>query len=170
MSEAKEPKTETTPVGAMGGKRGRSGDPQIETQKLPAGTSKATPKLSPELSGWSSTASRYVPSKASQPRRQAFSAGHLIIGTSKARPARTNTTSSGAAKRGNFTNTSKLIGEPEDNLTAALWDFGHGGVIYKTDQSFVTSMVVHSERNSAEPFELQVCHCSQSSPTSEICS
>jgi hypothetical protein len=48
MSEAKEPKTETTPVGAMGGKRGRSGDPQIETQKLPAGTSKATPKLSPE--------------------------------------------------------------------------------------------------------------------------
>jgi hypothetical protein len=47
MSEAEEPKTETTPVGAMGHKRGRSGGRQLKTQKLSAGISEAGRKLSP---------------------------------------------------------------------------------------------------------------------------
>jgi len=48
VSEAEEAKTERTPLGATGGKQGRSSGSQIKTQKPPAGTSKATPKLSPE--------------------------------------------------------------------------------------------------------------------------
>ena len=48
MSEAEEAKTERTPVGAMGHKRGRSGGRQLKKQKPPAGNSKASPKLSPE--------------------------------------------------------------------------------------------------------------------------
>jgi hypothetical protein len=49
MSEAEGPKIEeTTPFGAMGAKRGRSGGRQIKKQKLPAEVSKAGRKLSPE--------------------------------------------------------------------------------------------------------------------------
>jgi hypothetical protein len=48
LSEAEEPKTETTPVGAMGHKRGGSGGRQLKTQNPLAGISKADPKLSPE--------------------------------------------------------------------------------------------------------------------------
>jgi hypothetical protein len=47
-SEAEEPKTETTPVGAMAHKRGRSGGRQHKKQNPPGGNSKAGPKRSPE--------------------------------------------------------------------------------------------------------------------------
>ena len=47
-SETKGSKAEPT-RGTMGRKRGRSGDSQLEKQKPPAGISKSTPKLSPEL-------------------------------------------------------------------------------------------------------------------------
>ncbi len=46
--ETKGPKTETTPLGAMGRKRGRSGGRHLKKQKLPADVSKAGRKLSPE--------------------------------------------------------------------------------------------------------------------------
>ena len=45
-SEAEKPKTETTPLAAIGGKPGRSGDGQPKKEKPPAGISKSTPKLS----------------------------------------------------------------------------------------------------------------------------
>ena len=48
-SEAEKPKTETTALAAIGGKRGRSGGGQLKKQKPPAGIAKSTPKLSPEL-------------------------------------------------------------------------------------------------------------------------
>jgi hypothetical protein len=48
MSETKEPKTETTPLGAVGPKRGRRRDRQPENQKLPAEVAKAGRMLSPE--------------------------------------------------------------------------------------------------------------------------
>ncbi len=48
-SEAEKPKTETTPLAAIGGKRGRSGGGQRKKQKPPGGPSKAGPKLSSEL-------------------------------------------------------------------------------------------------------------------------
>jgi hypothetical protein len=48
-SEAEGPKTETTPLAAMGSKRSRSGGRQLKKQKLPPGISKSTPKLSPKL-------------------------------------------------------------------------------------------------------------------------
>ena len=48
MSEAEGPKTEITPVGAMGRKRVRSGGRQIKKQKLPAKVAKAGGMLSPE--------------------------------------------------------------------------------------------------------------------------
>ena len=48
-SEAEKPKTETTPLAAIGGKRGRSGGGQPKKQKPPAGIAKSTPKLCPEL-------------------------------------------------------------------------------------------------------------------------
>jgi hypothetical protein len=48
MSETKEPKTETTPPGAVGPKRGRRRGRQPENQKLPAEVAKAGRMLSPE--------------------------------------------------------------------------------------------------------------------------
>jgi len=48
MSETKEPKTETTPLGAVGPKRGRRRGRQPENQKLPAEVAKAGRMLSPE--------------------------------------------------------------------------------------------------------------------------
>ncbi len=47
-SEAEGPKTETTPPGAMGSKRSRSGDRQLKKQKLPAEISELGRKRSPE--------------------------------------------------------------------------------------------------------------------------
>jgi hypothetical protein len=47
-SEAEGPKTETTPLGAMGSKRSRSGGRQLKKQKLPAGISELGRKRSPE--------------------------------------------------------------------------------------------------------------------------
>ncbi len=47
-SEAEGPKTETTPLGAMGSKRSRSGGRQIKKQKLPAEISELGRKRSPE--------------------------------------------------------------------------------------------------------------------------
>jgi hypothetical protein len=49
MSETKQPKTDTTPLGAVGRKRGRSGGRQPKKQKPPAGIARSTPKLCPEL-------------------------------------------------------------------------------------------------------------------------
>jgi hypothetical protein len=48
-SEAEKPKTETTPLAAIGGKRGRSGGGQPKKEKSPAGIPKSTPKLSPKI-------------------------------------------------------------------------------------------------------------------------
>ena len=48
-SEAEKPKTETTPLAAIGGKRGRSGGGQPKKEKPPAGIPKSTPKLSPKI-------------------------------------------------------------------------------------------------------------------------
>ena len=48
MREAKGSQTETTPLGATGRKRGRSGGCQLKKQKPLGGSSKAGPKLSPE--------------------------------------------------------------------------------------------------------------------------
>jgi hypothetical protein len=48
-SEAEKPKTETTPLAAIGGKPGRSGGGQPKKEKPPVGIPKSTPKLSPEL-------------------------------------------------------------------------------------------------------------------------
>jgi hypothetical protein len=48
LSEAIGPKTERTPLRAMGRKRGRGGGRQIKKQKLPAGIYKVGRKLSPE--------------------------------------------------------------------------------------------------------------------------
>jgi hypothetical protein len=48
MSETKEPKTETTPLGPVGPKRGRRRGRQPENQKLPAEVAKAGGMLSPE--------------------------------------------------------------------------------------------------------------------------
>ena len=47
-SEAEGPKTETTPLGAMGSKRSRSGGRQLKKQKLPAEISELGRKRSPE--------------------------------------------------------------------------------------------------------------------------
>ena len=47
MSETQEPKTERTPLRAIGRKRGHSGGRQIKKQKLPAGIYKVGRKLSP---------------------------------------------------------------------------------------------------------------------------
>jgi hypothetical protein len=48
MSEAEGPRTETTPLGAMGRKRGRSGGRQIKKQKQPEEVAKASRMLSPQ--------------------------------------------------------------------------------------------------------------------------
>jgi hypothetical protein len=48
MSETKEHRTETTPLGAVGPKRGRRRGRQSENQKLPAEVAKAGRMLSPE--------------------------------------------------------------------------------------------------------------------------
>ena len=48
MREAVGSQTESTPLGAIGPKRGRSGGRQLKKQKPPAGISKAGPKLSPK--------------------------------------------------------------------------------------------------------------------------
>ncbi len=48
-SEAEKPKTETTALAAIGGKRVRSGRGQLKKQKPPAGIARSTPKLCPEL-------------------------------------------------------------------------------------------------------------------------
>ena len=48
-SEAEKPKKETTPLAAIGGKRGRSGGGHPKKEKPPAGIPKSTPKLSPKI-------------------------------------------------------------------------------------------------------------------------
>src|ERR1019366_10629968 len=51
MWETKQPKTETTPLGAVGRKRGRRWGRQPENQKLPAEIAKAGRMLSPSACG-----------------------------------------------------------------------------------------------------------------------
>jgi hypothetical protein len=100
MSETKESKTETTPLGAVGPKRGRRRGRQPENQKLPAEVAKAGRMLSSERMRIVLDSLMEVP----MPKR-AFIAKHLNIGSGAARPATPDTTSSGKAWNGDFTNT-----------------------------------------------------------------
>ena len=105
MSETKEPKTETTPLEAVGPKRGRRRGRQPENQKLPAEVARAGRMLSRERMRMSSTALRKCPYSTMQLPKRAFIAKHLNIGSGAARPATPDTTSSGKALNGDFTNT-----------------------------------------------------------------
>ena len=66
MSEAEEPKTETTPLEATGHKRGPGGGRQQRSKTRQRETRKPAPSFRLSACGLSSTASRNIPSKAAQ--------------------------------------------------------------------------------------------------------
>ena len=109
-------------------------------QKLPAEIPKGESfRLS--ACGLFSTALGNGPSFPTQLTKRAFTAKHLSIGSSAARPATTDTTSSGMGRRRDFTNTANQrwarVMIKRVAPVAAMAEYAMGGVIYKTDQSLV---------------------------------
>ena len=135
MSEAEGPKTETTPLGAMGRKRGRSGGRQIKKQKPPAEVAKAGRMLSPERMR---TCPRQ-PQGISHPSHAASKAGihrktlEYWIKRSAAGDAGYDIEWQGEIRRFHE-HCKSAIEEAHDKLLAAAWDIAMGGVVYKNDE------------------------------------
>ena len=107
-SEVEAPKTETTPLGGTDRKMGR----RIK-KKLEAEVAKAGGMLSPERMRIVLIASWNIRSYPTQLGKRVFTAKHFRIGSSAARPATPDTTSSGRVRYGDFTNTAnQRLGRP----------------------------------------------------------
>ena len=105
MREGVRSQTEATPLQSLGRKRGRSGGRRPKKQKLPAEISKVGRKRTPAcMVRFLDILAEYRVLSVPQLAEQAFTPKRLRIGASAARPVTPVTTSSGAAKRGDFTN------------------------------------------------------------------
>ncbi|MGA8820540.1 MAG: hypothetical protein WB624_24885 [Xanthobacteraceae bacterium] len=136
VSETKGPKTETTPLGAMGRKRGRRGGRQPKKQKLPAEISKAGRKLACMLLFLDSLAEYGVISYAARKagihrktaaywkkRSEAGDDGYDLEWRGETRKFHEHYESA--------------IEELPDKLTGLLYELAMGGVVYKTDPLLV---------------------------------
>ena len=138
MSEAEGKIEETTPFGAMGAKRGRSGGRQIKKQKLPAEVSKAGRKLSPELTRVVLECLREYPvlsdaaSKAGIHRKTL----EYWMKCSKAGDDGYDIEWQGLIWRFHE-HCQTAIEAAHDKILAAARDIAMGGVVYKNDQSLV---------------------------------
>jgi hypothetical protein len=136
MSETKEPKTETTPLRAMGRKRGRSGGRQLEKKKLSAENSKAGQMLSPERM-------RIVLDSLAE---------HRILSLAAAKAGIHRRTLEYWIKRSAdgdpgydvewqglewrfHEHCASAIAEADDRVVAAAWELTMGRIIYKTDKN-----------------------------------
>jgi hypothetical protein len=134
-SEAEEPKTETTPVGAMAHKRGRSGGRQHKKQNPPGGNSKAGPKRSPERMRFVLDNFAEYPIKG----RAAMKAGifrktlDYWLKRSAAGDDQYDVEWRGETAKFHEHFEAAML-EADDNLFADMRDIGMGGVIYKYDE------------------------------------
>ena len=132
MSEAKEPKTETTPLAVGGRKRSR------KKQKPPAGTSNATPNLSPERMRILLDGVAVHRNKGDVAVRAGIHRYTLGYWLKQSAAGKAGYDLEWHGETWKFHEHFKAaVCEAEDKLLGALWDLGHGGVIYKTDQSLV---------------------------------
>ena len=138
MSKAEGPKIETTPLGAMGRKPGRSGGRQIKKQKRPGEAAKAGGMLSPERMRIVLDSLRecpilsYAATKAGIHRRTL----EYWIKRSQAGDAGYDIEWQGEIWR--FHEHCELaMQQAHDKLLEVARDIAMGGVIYKTDQSLV---------------------------------
>ena len=135
MSETKEPKTETTPLGAVGPSEvgDVAANPRIKNCQRKSRKPAECYRLSAcELS---STALRKCPYFTTQLPKRAFIAKHLNIGSGAARPATPDTTSSGKALNGDFTNTAHQRSTRPTIAFAQSCDKIAMGVVSKTDEN-----------------------------------
>ena len=136
MSETNRPKTQATPLRAMDRKRGRSGGRQIKKQKPPAGIYKVGRKLSPERMQVVIESLREVPilshaaSKAGIHRKTL----EYWLRCSKAGHNGYDIVWEGIMWRFHE-HCASAIGEAEDRIHAAAWDFTMGRMIYTTDKT-----------------------------------
>ena len=137
MSETNRPKTQATPLRAMDRKRGRSGGRQIKKQKPPAGIYKVRAE-SFHLSGCelSSRASGKFPSYPTQPSKAGIHRKTLEywLRTNKAGHNGYDIVREGIMLRFHE-HCASAIGEAEDRIDAAAWDFTMGRMIYETDKN-----------------------------------
>jgi len=135
MSEAKEPITETTPLGTTDRKRGRSGARRIKKQKRPGEIAKASGMLSPERMRLVLDNLRECPilwvaaSKAGIHRRTL----EYWIKRSRAGDAGYDIEWQGEIWRFHE-HCESAIEEADDKLLEAVWPIVMGGVIYKNDE------------------------------------
>jgi hypothetical protein len=136
MSETNRPKTQATPLRAMDRKRGRSGGRQIKKQKPPAGIYKVGRKLSRERMQLVIESLREVPilshaaSKAGIHRKTL----EYWLRCSKAGHNGYDIVWEGIMWRFHE-HCASAIGEAEDRIHAAAWDFTMGRMIYTTDKN-----------------------------------
>jgi hypothetical protein len=138
MNETKGPKTETTPLEAMGRKRGRNGGRQLKKQKLPAEVSKSGRKLLPERMRAVLECLREYPvlsdaaSKAGIHRKTL----EYWMKCSEAGSDGYDIEWQGVIRRFHE-HCQAAIEEAHDNLLAAAWHIAMGSVVYKTDEVLV---------------------------------
>ena len=136
MSEAEGPKIEeTTPFGAMGAKRGRSGGRQIKKQKLPAEVSKAGRKLSPERMRVVLECLREYPVLSNAASKAGIHRKTLEywMKCSEAGNEGYDIEWQGLIWRFHE-HCQTAIEEAHDKILAAAWHIAMGGVVYKNDE------------------------------------
>ena len=139
MSEAEEPKTETTPLEATGHKRGPGGGRQHKKQNPPAGNSKAGPKLSPERMRIVLDSLAEYPIKG----RAAMKAGifrktlDYWLKRSAAGDDQYDVEWRGETAKFHEHFEGAML-EAYDNLFATMRDFAMGGVVYKYDEALLS--------------------------------
>ena len=138
MSEAEGPKTETTPLGAMGRKRGRSGGRQIKKQKLPAEAAKAGRMLSPERMRFILDSLTECPILSHAARKAGIHPKTLAYWIKGSAAGDAGYDVEWRGETWKFHELCEAaIDEAHDKILEAAQLIAMGGVIYKTDQSLV---------------------------------
>lgn len=136
MSETNRPKTQTTPLRAMGRKRGRKGGRQCKKQKPSAGSSKSAPKLSPERMRVVIESLREVPILSHAARKADIHRKTLEYWLKRSKAGDDGYDIEWEGVRWRFhEHCQTAIEEAEDRVLAAAWDFTMGRMIYKTDKN-----------------------------------
>lgn len=140
MSEAEGPKIEeTTPFGAMGAKRGRSGDRQIKKQKLPAEVSKAGRKLSPERMRIVLDSLRELPILSDAASKAGIHRKTLEYWMKCSEAGNEGYDIEWQGLEWRFHEHCEAArDEAYDKLLGALWHIAMGGEVYKTDESLLS--------------------------------
>jgi hypothetical protein len=139
ISEATGPKTETTPLAAMGRKRGRSGGRQIKKQKLPAEISKAGRKRSPERIRIVLDSLRENPLLSNAASKAGIHRKTLEYWLKRSAAGDAGYDIEWQGLEWRFHEHCEAArDEAYDKLLGALWDIAMGGEVYKTDESLLS--------------------------------